>query len=324
MLKATCHVPGKGWVDVADLDSISDLRALPGGLLWGQADVRNLPEGDVALIAEEFELDPQAVEDAVNVRERPKLELYDKHVLAVWHQLDEEDGQLEARQIAWFVGEDYVLALHAGVDRILSEAKTRWTDATSAQLEQGPAFLMYTLVDVLVDDYGAIADRLEDEVEQLEEFALSLPGIALDKQLYTLKQRLSRLRRYVLPGSRVLDNLVGDEGRHIVSPEQARLFRDVNDHLLRISDQVHTIDELSNAVLDLRRSEQAAHLSEINKKLTAWAAIIAVPTLISSTYGMNFELLPPEQSLEGFWFALSLMVLTAVGLFFYFKRKGWL
>ncbi|MBA3431950.1 MAG: magnesium transporter, partial [Actinobacteria bacterium] len=146
----------------------------------------------------------------------------------------------------------------------------------------------------------------------------------IDSELYGLKQQLSRLRRYVLPGDQLLRAALAGDDALSVSKSERKLFRDVLDHLDRIGDQVHSIGDLVDAAIDLRRSAQTATLSEVNKKLTAWAAIIAVPTLISSTYGMNFSLVPEDQTLLGFWFALALMAVSATTLFVFFKRRGWL
>ena len=128
---------------------------------------------DIDTIAEEFGLHPLAVEDAVNTRQRPKVESYEGHLFIVFHQLDEVDGQLEARQIACFIGDRFVLALHDHADRLLETAKKRFSEE-GARLDS-PAFLVYTMLDVVVDDYQEKADSLELETEELEEFVLASP-----------------------------------------------------------------------------------------------------------------------------------------------------
>jgi magnesium transporter len=135
---------------------------------------------------------------------------------------------------------------------------------------------------------------------------------------------VSRLRRYALPVGRILE-WIDDPNRDTGFPRESRpLFRDVEDHISRITDQVRSIDDLSQAVIDLQRAELGNQLSEVNKKLTAWAAIIAVPTLIASVYGMNFALTPQDGEPFGFWFALTLMTITAASLFVFFKRRRWI
>lgn len=323
MLKALCH-SDRGWEEVEDLSTLSDLRAQAGNLLWAETDVTALSSADVDLMTEEFDLDPLAVEDALNPRQRPKLERYSGHAFAVMHQLDEIENQLEATQIACFIGTSFVLVLHAGADRTLFIAKQRWDALTKEDIEAGPRWLMHTILDVLVDDYQAIADRLEVQIEDIEDLVLDDPEIPVQRDLYSLKQRVARLRRYALPGARVLDWFVNSETAKPYSQTTMSLFRDVHDHLLRINDQIRNIDELADAVLDLRLSDQTSKLNEANKRLSAWAAVIAVPTFIASVYGMNFGLFPDEGSRTGFVFALSLMLFVAVALFTYFRRRKWL
>ena len=215
----------------------------------------------------------------------------------------------------------YLLTIHAGAERAIQAAKARWSESGDAA--ETPESLLHTLFDVVVDEYQEIADRLEQAIEDLEEIALESPGAPLQRQLYSVKQSLSRMRRYVLPAARVVEWTLGPNSTREVSDEMRSLFRDLHDHLLRIADEIRNIDDLSQAVLDLTRSEQTTALSEVSKRLTAWAAIFAVLTLIAGIYGMNFELVPADQTLGGFWFALGLMAVCGVGLYTYFKRRGW-
>ena len=323
MALARCHSAETGWTEIEDLSKISDLRVESGNLLWVEFDVKNLDSGDVPLIAEEFELPIEVVEDAVNLRQRPKLDTHGEVILVVIHQLDEIDDQLEISQIATFIGPRFVLVLHAGAERTLSEAKHRWE--TLFDQNEGSTGLLHTLADVVVDDYQNHSDRLEDEMENLEEIALQAPNAPIGKQLYGVKQQVARLRRFVVPAARVLDWALDPDPRsRPFNKDQALMFRDIHDHLMRISDQIKNIDELSQAVIDLASTEHDKALNETTRRLTAWAAIFAVGTLIAGIYGMNFRLVPKDQTLFGFWFAIFLMVVSSVGLYIYFRTKKWL
>jgi magnesium transporter len=323
MLMAVCHSSLKGWEEVGDLTALSDLRVERGNLLWAEADIANLTNEDVNTIAEEFGLAPLAVEDAIHSRQRPKMESYEHHLFLVFHELDEIDDQLEPRQISCFVGEREVLTLHNGADRTLAAAKNRW-QRDQSELAEGPAYLLHTLMDVIVDDYQEIADRLEDEIENLEEIVLATPTAPVERQLYNVKQRTARLRRYVLPLRRVLEVLLAPDNQAQIPSETRELFRDVQDHILRIGDQVRNVDDLADAAIDLKRSAEAAALSDVTKRLTAWAAIIAVPTLISGIYGMNLGIFPENGSEFGFWVVIAVMVVETVFLYAFFKKKGWI
>lgn len=323
MKMAICDTPvAPAWSTVDDPSKLSDYRDDAGELLWAQEDVRNVTDEMIGVIAEEFELHPLAVEDAKGLRQRPKFEPYESHFFLVLHQLDEEDGQLEARQISCFIGNGYVLNIHEDAERSLDEALLRWS-RLPPEHRRSRTRVIHTLLDVVVDDYRDMTDRLEGEVEQLEELVLSAPHVRIDRQLYSVKQRVARLRRYAVPMSRLLDWVLEGGGRDLFPRETIDQFRDVQDHLLRITDQVRNIDSLADAALNLRRAEQARSLNDVILKLTGWAAIIAVPTWIASVYGMNFALVPATQSRQGFWFALALMAATGIGLYLYFKKKHW-
>jgi magnesium transporter len=323
MLMAVCHSAEKGWEEVGDLSALSDLRVERGNLLWAEADIANLTTDDTDTMAEEFGLASLAVEDAIHTRQRPKIEIYEHHLFVVFHELDEIDEQLEPRQISCFIGEREVLTLHNGAGRTLAAAKNRW-QRDQSEFKEGPALLLHTLMDVIVDDYQEVADRLEDEIENLEEIVLATPTAPVERQLYNVKQRTARLRRYVLPLRRVLELLFTPDYEDQIPGETRELFRDVEDHILRIGDQVRSIDDLADAAIDLKRSAEAAALNDVTKRLTGWAAIIAVPTLISGIYGMNVGIYPDAGSRTAFWGLIALMVLETIFLYTYFKRKGWI
>ncbi len=327
MLTAIYHEPGKGWQELADLSAISNLCDQSGSRVWAEADIASLTDRDIDLIAEEFGLHPLAVEDAKSARERPKLEEFERHLFVVVHELQPHDGQLEPAQIACFIGTRFVLALHAGAKHTMDETRRRLR-STSGEIWGGSAYLMHTLLDAIVDDYQRIADQLEEEIERLEEELLADLRARQPKDLYIVKQRIARFRRYVLPVSRMLGSVV-EQGTFsssiaLVDTAFGALFRDVHDHTLRIADQIRNVEDLADAMIDLARVESTNAQNEITKRLTGWAAFIAVPTFIASVYGMNFELIPPSGKIQGFWFALALMSAAAVGLYVYFKKREWI
>lgn len=309
------------WNTVTDLDSLSDLCLDRQNLVWADLDTNDIPEGLLPKLAEEFSLHDLAVEDAVHTRQRPKLEQYPDHLFVVFQQLDEEDEQLESAQIACFIGERWIFALHSGAERTLAEARRRW-DEGEMEVADGALSLLHTLLDVVVDDYQDVADRLERTIEDLEEIALATFNAPIQRQVYQVKQHLARLRRYALPASRVLAPLLTDV--HMVPEDTQPYFRDISDHLTRIAEQVRQLDDLVQAVLDLVRGEQSNALNEVTKKLTSWAAIIAVPTFIASVYGMNLHLFPDGPSIMNFYFVLGLMGVVAGWLYLLFKKKNWL
>jgi magnesium transporter len=333
VLKVLCHSEQSGWTEIADISSVSDLRADPDSLVWAELNITDLTPADLSTISDEFDLDGLAVEDSVNPRQRPKIERYDTHLFAVLHQLDEVEEQLEQRQIATFMGDSYVLIIHEDAERTLIEARKRLEE--NADQITSPAYMLHALMDVVVDDYEAIADQLEVDIEQLEEQALAASGREMSAQgkvtrlpdqreIYRVKQQVSRLKRFGLPLSRVLERITTRQDTRVDDADSRKLFRDVYDHLLRFQGQVTNIDDLTNAVLDLTRGELADTLNEINKKLTAWAAIIAAPTLITGFYGMNVMLFPHAGTSSGLIVAVALMVVSVAALYWNFKTRDWI
>src|SRR5436305_3968582 len=335
-LHALCRGPGEGWQEVEDLEKVAGLRRDPQVAVWAEADVRGASEADVRALAAEFALDPLAVEDALNPRQRPKLETYEPHLLLVLYQLDEIEDQLEPRQIACFAGGTFVLLMHHGADRTVDEARRR-LEAGGPETASADRML-HVVADVAVDDYESIANDISDEVEELEAQALDVAragtrttrdvqrSMPSQYRLYTLKQQTSMLRRFALPLSLALQRIETASEPVAVSDEAEKLFRDVNDHVLRVQAQVRSIEDLSQGVLDLTQSVQADTLNEINKKLTGWAAIIAAPALIVGLYGINYHLLPQPTFLGawGFVMVLGLMGAASLTLYLFFKRKGWI
>jgi magnesium transporter len=309
------------WHVVPDLDSFRgmDLRAGPE---WITVDASRLGADELRSVLEAHGVHPLVAEDAAHPRQRPKIESYGDDLFLVLHQLDEENGQLEACQLAAVITGEYVLVIHHGADRTIESLRRR--------VDGGAGPPLYVLLDTNVDEYERIANDLEEEVERFEEEALEASREGMVEQrveqaeLYSIKQRLSRLRRYAVPVERILASVTGVEGARSIDEEAQPLFQDVHDHTIRLSAQIRNVDELTGAVLDLIRSEQADTLNMVNKKLSAWAAIFAAWAVITGFYGMNLDLEPEEQTAFGFWFVFTLMGVVGLGLFFVFKRRKWL
>lgn len=315
--------PGSGvWTPNVDLSNFPPGKRDP--LLWADVDLTGLDNRDFTELGRDLNLHPLAIEDALNPRQRPKLESYPDHLFLVLHQLDEREGQLEAAQIACFIGSNFVLTVHDAADRLIEVARARWDETCAGDRDQTVGKLVYVLLDTIVDDYQATADDLEDKTEEMEEIVLHLPTAPVQRQIYELKQKVSRLRRYSIPLHRALDYVLAGNATDVFPKGTFTLLTDVNDHVLRIADQVRSIEDLTNAVLDLNRQAQAESLNEVNKKLSGWAAIFGVAAIVAGVYGMNYGLVPNTHGTAGFWFAIGLIAFLSTCMYFYFKRKRWL
>lgn len=315
MLRVVAFTARTGWARVADLARISELLEDPDVLLWATADTGDLSSEDIAMLSEEFALHPLALEDAMTPRQRPKAEGYPRHRFIVAHELHDVDGKIGAQQIACFVGERSVLVLHAGAQRTLDEARAR----LQRPRQISASLILHAILDVLVDGYERLANDLEAEVEVLEDHMLERAH-EHHAGLFALRRRMTQLRRFAVPHERFL-------GAMLAGPDAAdapESFRDVHDHALRVLDTLRSSTDVAEALFDLQRAEQSRQLSEITKRLSGWAAIIAVPTMIASVYGMNFALIPKEGSMLGFVVATGSMLVSGLGLFLVMRMRRWI
>jgi magnesium transporter len=327
-------------VPLDDIDRV--LRDSDGGFIW-----IGLYEPDQELLRKvqsEFGLHDLAIEDAHRAHQRPKLEQYEKSLFIVLRtaQLIQKDGQLDVEfgETHVFVGGSYVVTVRHGSQRSYADLRAR-LEASPALLAQGPGFVLYALMDFLVDQYFPIVAGLEEEVSALEE---ALLGDSSDRfsrktltRIYQLKRDLLRVKRAVAPLIEVANRLMRFDFDFV--PNDTRpYFRDVLDHVIRINEMVDNLRELLTTAFEVnlslisveenqemkRLAEWSVEQNKDTRRLAAWAAIIAVPTMIAGVYGMNFQIMPELQWPFGYYFALILMFGTCVVLFLAFKRSKWL
>jgi magnesium transporter len=299
-----------------------------GGFVWiglYEPDVSELAD-----IAEEFTLHPLAVEDAVHAHQRPKLDLYGDSLFAVLktvryvpHEAVTETSEIvETGEIMVFLGDCFVVTVRHGEHGALKPVRTRLQDDPDL-LSRGPSAVLYAIADHVVDTYLAVADSLEEDIDQIEEYALSDrrgrdPGL-----IYQVKRELLQLRRAVNPLAVPLRMLVGSQ-LHVVDAKIREYFRDVEDHLTRVHETVAGYDELLTSLIQANLAQLSTAQNEDMRKITAWAAIIAVPTAIAGIYGMNFDYMPELNSRFGYPAILLLIIVICVVLYRGFKRNGWL
>ena len=293
----------------------------------------------------EFDLHDLAIEDAQQAHQRPKLEQYEGSLFVVVRTAQlTRDAQgrpgVEFGETHIFVGETYLLSIRHGTERSHAELRTR-CEASPSLLAKGPGFVLYALIDFLVDQYFPIVDEYEDEVGRLEEELLGGEGDPVGRatltRIYRLKRDLLAIKRAIAPLVDVCNRLMRYDVDLI--PDDIRpYFRDVLDHVLILNDLVNSLRELlTNAfevnlsLISVDENEETTRLAELSveqnreqRRLASWAAIIAVPTMIAGIYGMNFQEMPELTWWFGYPLALLLMGGAALALFIGFKRSGWL
>jgi magnesium transporter len=275
-------------------------------------------------VAREFGLHQLAVEDAVHAHQRPKLERYDDGLFLVLKTLwyVDEDDAVETGEINVFVGRGYVVTVRHGAGAELTGARRDLEDRASV-LGHGPPAVVYAVCDRVVDAYESVAAALEIDVDEIEESVFSAQRTSDAQRIYTLKREVQEFRRAVAPLREPMTRFAS--GAVVgVPPEAAPFFRDVLDHVVRVNDQVSALDDLLSAALSAHLARVSVQQNEDMRRISAWIAIVALPTMIAGIYGMNFRYMPELEWHYGYGFALLLMGVSCVVLYRFFKRAGWL
>ncbi len=280
-------------------------------------------EQEFDAVRREFDLHELAVEDAINAHQRPKLEAYDDSLFVVLKPARylEAERDVEFGEILIFLGNGFIITVRHG-EAALHEARLH-VEERPELLECGPGAALYAIVDRIVDDYQPVIAALDHEIDALEREVFSHSPTNPAEAIYKLKRDVLELHAAIAPLAEPLDRLA--RGRHELIHEDIRTyFRDVHDHLLRIIGQVESYRDLLTSVLAANLSQVTVRQNEDMRRISAWAAIIAVPTLIAGIYGMNFAHMPELHWTFGYPIALVTIAVAALVLYRYFHRIGWL
>lgn len=308
---------------LADLsvEEISDYLARPDCFVW--VALRDATPQELDQMKEEFDLHELAVEDARHGHQRPKIEEYGDSVFAVMHVLEEERGEFNVGEVNVFVGRNYVLSVRNRSQQHFLGVRER-CEREPHLLSQGSSFVLYALMDAVVDRYFPIMVRLESELEEIEEqiFAKGAARANIER-LYDLKRKITYLKHAVAPLEEAVGKLSGSRGAAVCANSRD-YFRDVGDHLARINASLDTIRDTIGTAIQVNLSMVTIEESEVNKKLAAWAGIFAVATAFAGIWGMNFQHMPELQWEYGYPTALLTIGVACVALYYRFRRAGWL
>lgn len=287
-------------------------------------------EAEFATIAAEYGLHPLAVEDAVYAHQRPKLDRYEDGVFVVLKtaayvehtELTATSDVVDTGEVMVFLGDHFVITVRHGSHGGLAELRQRLEQQPDL-LCLGPSAVLYAVADLVVDHYVEVAQAMEEDVDELEASVFSPDRTDDSQRLYQLKRELMQLRRAVTPLDLPMQALT-DRQAEIVPKEMRSYFRDVQDHVLRVRDQITALDELLGSILQASLARTSLSDNEDMRKISAWAGIIAVPTAIAGIYGMNFQFMPELSWHYGYPLVLLVMALACGLLWRAFKRSGWL
>jgi len=310
-------------IDEAEVDSVEAIAEHlgKGGVAWINLDGL----GNVDMVRElgtMFGLHPLALEDVLNVRQRPKVDDYDDHLYAVIRMLHYEDA-VETEQVSVFLGKNVVLTFQEHPGDCLEPIRDRLRKGKGQIRRQGADYLMYAILDAIIDGYFPFLDQLSDVVEKLEAQVVERPDRKTLGRVHNVKRDLLNIRRSIWPLRDAINSLIREES-HLVG-DTARLYlRDCYDHAIHVLDVIETYRELAGGLMDVYLSSLSNKMNEVMKVLTVIATIFIPLTFIAGVYGMNFETMPELKWRWGYAAVWAVMIALAVVMLALFRRKGWL
>lgn len=320
LINCVAYQEGKKLSDIS-VEAISDYIQQPDCFVW--VALKDAQPDELAIMQHEFGLHELAVEDALRGHQRPKIEEYGDSLFVVVQTVEMDNDEMSVGQVAMFVGENYVLSVRNNVMRGFLGVRAR-AEREPHLLAKGSSFVLYALMDAVVDRYFPVVDALESELETIED-RIFIRGSqrANIERLYELKRKVLVLRHAVTP---LLDAIGKLHGGRVPSfcRDTQEYFRDVHDHLQRINGSLDTIRDTIGTAIQVNLSMVAIDDGEVNKRLAAWAAIFAVFTAFAGVWGMNFEFMPELKWKYGYAVAISAMIGVCVYLYYRFRKSGWL
>ncbi|WP_208279897.1 magnesium/cobalt transporter CorA [Massilia oculi] len=321
LINCVAYQEGKKLCDIP-VEDISEYLKQDDTFVW--VALRDPAPADISVMQEEFGLHELAVEDALRGHQRPKLEEYGDSLFVVVQIVELAGDELNVGQLAVFAGENYVLSVRRDANQGFLGVRAR-AEREPHQLRKGAGFVLYALVDAVVDRYFPVVDMLESELESIEDHIFGMQGKqrANVERLYELKRKAQTLRHAVVPLMDAVGRLYGGRVPGVVVETQD-YFRDVHDHLYRIAGRLDAVRDTINTAIQVTLSMVAIEENEVSKKLASYAAIFAVFTAFAGVWGMNFEFMPELKWKWGYPLALLTMVGVCAYLYRRFKKAGWL
>ncbi|AMW09500.1 magnesium transporter CorA [Streptomyces qaidamensis] len=310
-------------------DALGEARTA-GGFVW--IGLHEPTEGEFDHVTREFGLHPLAVEDALKAHQRPKLEVYDDSLFVVLKPVayEPQSDTVSSGEIMIFLGDSFVVTVRHGEGSPLKAVRRR-LEQEPELLGKGPTSVLYAVADATVDHYLDVATELQTDLEGLEAEVFSPDGGGsrnTASRIYDFKRQVLEFRRATGPLAPPMSRLAGTASTGVAVPfvdDRARpFFRDVNDHLTRVNESVENLDRLVSDILSAHLAQMSVRQNDDMRKISAWAAMAAIPTMLAGIYGMNFEHMPELRWVWSYPALLVLMAVLEVMVFRLFKRRGWL
>ena len=276
-------------------------------------------------IGNQYDFHPLVLEDILNTGQRPKFEDYEKYVYIVLMMLsfDDESQTVLSEQVSIVLGKNYVISFQENIGDVFEQIRDRIRNAKGKIRKMGADYLMYALLDAIVDNYFIILEKLGEKIEFLEEELVSNPMEKTLQQIHNLKREMVHLRRSIWPLRELLSGIERSESDLILESTDAYL-RDVYDHTIQVIDTVESFRDMVSGMLDIYLSSVSNRMNEVMKVLTIIATIFIPLTFIAGVYGMNFKYMPELKWKFGYFGVLLIMLIITGGMLYYFKKKKWL
>jgi magnesium transporter len=305
-----------------ELEHAYDGRHEPGNFVW--IGLYEPTEEEFDSLKREFNLHPLAVEDAIHAHQRPKVEVYDDMVFLVLKTARYVDPTevIELGELLVFLGDDYIITVRHGEASSMAPVREA-LEADPDHLRRGPGAVLHAILDRVVDDYVPAINGLETDIDEVEDELFSGERTNPAERIYRLQREVLQFRKATAPLVEPIERLA--EGHYTqIHPEIRDYFRDVNDHLIRTRDQLDAMRDLLAGSLQANLAQVAVRQNDDVRRISAWVAIIAVPTAIAGIYGMNFDHMPELRWEFGYPAVVLVMLAICSMLYRYFKRSGWL
>jgi len=320
LVNCVAYEEGRKLADIAKED-ISEYLKRPNCFVW--VGLKDPEPAELEEMRAEFGLHELAVEDARHGHQRPKIEEYGDSLFAVLQTVETRGGQSELGEVAIFVGPNYILSIRRHSEKGFADVRAR-CEREPQLLKNGSGYVLYALMDAIVDRYFPVLDALESELERIEEQILVKNAARSNIEgLYALKQKLMMLKHAVDPLMEAVGNLYGGRVPQVCAGMR-EYFRDVFDHLQRLHASIEGIRDMQTTAIQVNLGMINLNETEVTKKLAGWAAIIAIPTLIAGIYGMNFKNIPEYDWAYGYPLAMATMIGLDVALYVWFRKIRWL
>jgi magnesium transporter len=320
VVAAGAYVDGRRIADI-DVDEAGAWARRPDHMVWlGLVDP---DENLLRRVQAQFNLHDLAIEDAGHAHQRPKVEQYGDALFVVARTAQLIKGRIAFGETHLFLGKGYIVSVRHGSSISYSSVRQHWESCPTA-LARGEDFILYAILDFIVDNYMPVIETIQDEVETIEDRVLGSAMNTIDvERLYMLRRDLLRLRNAVVPLVEVCRRLERADLPQIRAAMQPQ-FRDVTDHLRTVQEQIDSLREVLAFAFEASVLIGQSQETAIAKKLAGWAAILAVPTAVAGIYGMNFKFMPELEWEYGYFVVLGAMITACGVLYWRFKRNGWL